>query len=365
MTERKITQPEKKTGGRMLTLDAARGLAVIGMYIQHFALNERNSFVSGNTMILFMLCSGISYTLMGRKMTAGEETAGRFRTRVLARALFIDLAGYFLILLNGPFGAVLTAYAMLFLGAMVLVRRSERTLGITAALLFLAAPPLMIVGLSLFADAALFADLAGGPLSALAWSPVFVLGMLLGRLDLRRTKTAVRLIGTGAAMLIPVKLFVLVVLPGVLEFVAERMQQIPPREIDPYAVWPRNTESVMWHYLFVDMPQGGSFFELMIGAGGSLILLGILLLLERKLAAVFRILACSGRNALTLYVFQFLLAWAVAIAGGDVTGWGIGDFFPGDILVAAAVVLFGCFLARWENGPFEGWMRRFERLFTA
>lgn len=160
---------EKRTKTkRLLALDAARGLAVIGMYIQHFALNERNSFVSGNTMILFMLCSGISYTLMGRKLLAGEETAEEFRTRVLARSVFIDLAGYVLILLNGPFAVVLPAYAMLFSLALILIGRPAGTLAAVSAALYAAAPPLMIVGLSLFADAALLSDIAGGPLSALA-----------------------------------------------------------------------------------------------------------------------------------------------------------------------------------------------------
>lgn len=93
---------------RLVALDAARGLAVIGMYLQHFALNETNaSIVSGNTTLLFVLCGGISYSIMaGRIMDRGAEPTA-FRTRMLARAVFIDIIGYLLIMLNTPFGVIL------------------------------------------------------------------------------------------------------------------------------------------------------------------------------------------------------------------------------------------------------------------
>lgn len=108
---------------RIAALDALRGLAVLGMYIQHFALNEWNGdLVSGNTMILFMMCSGMSYALMEQSVRQRRRNIKKLRVRILARSLAIDLAGYCLLLLNGPFGMVLPAYAMLFLGAMPLLR---------------------------------------------------------------------------------------------------------------------------------------------------------------------------------------------------------------------------------------------------
>lgn len=47
--ELKERQPSFPNGTeRLVALDAVRGLAVIGMFIQHFALNERNGdLVSG------------------------------------------------------------------------------------------------------------------------------------------------------------------------------------------------------------------------------------------------------------------------------------------------------------------------------
>lgn len=172
----KIVRRKNSRGtGRIVALDAARGLAVIGMYLQHFALNETNgSIVSGNTTLLFVLCGGISYSIMaGRMMDRGTDPAA-FRTRMLARAVFIDMIGYLLIMLNTPFGVILPAYAALFVLALVLVRRSTRVLVATAAALIAVSPPLMILGGSVLSGAYLLGDIAGGPLSALALAPAFV-----------------------------------------------------------------------------------------------------------------------------------------------------------------------------------------------
>lgn len=355
---------QKKNGKRLLVLDAVRGLAVIGMFVQHFALNRTNSFVSGNTMILFMLCSGISYTLMGRKMLEKKEMEKQFYTRVLSRSVFIDFIGYAIIMLNGPFAMVLCAYAMLFLISLFLIKRSTRTLIWTAALLFIIAPPLMIIGLSLFANTAVLSDIAGGPLSALAWMPVFVTGMIIGRLHLEEMKTAKNMILLGTVILVPFKIFSVLILPNIRMAVENQMIATFYAEPNPYAAWPGNIEPIPWHLIFIDAPQSGSMFELLIGTGGSLILLGIFILAEKKLAMLYKPFACVGRSALTLYVMQFLIAWGLAMAGIEVTSIDIGSIFMGDIIIAAAVIAAGCLLARLSNAPLEGAIRRFEHLFV-
>ena len=77
-------------------------------------------------MILFILCSGISYSIMVRRMNEKGMEPSAFRARMLARAVFIDMAGYLLIMLNGPFAGVLPAYAMLFLLALPAARRNGK-----------------------------------------------------------------------------------------------------------------------------------------------------------------------------------------------------------------------------------------------
>jgi len=177
VTELSINQ-RKRRSKRLLALDAARGMAVVGMFVQHFASNQTNSFISGNIMILFMLCSGISYSIMSQSMEERGIEPATFRSRVLARSVLIDFVGYMILMLNGPFGMVLPAYAMLFILSLALVHYSARTLTVLSGVLFWVSPPFMLIGLSLFAHTALLYDIAGGPLSALAWAPVFIAGML-------------------------------------------------------------------------------------------------------------------------------------------------------------------------------------------
>ena len=360
-------KPEKQLSKRLLALDAARGLAVVGMFVQHFALNQRNSFVSGNTMILFILCSGISYSIMSQSMKARGIEPAAFRSRLLARSVFIDFVGYVLIMLNGPFGMVLSAYAMLFILSIPLVHYSARTLIVISGVLFLVGPPLMLMGLSLFAHTALLGDIAGGPGSALAWAPVFIAGMAIGKMDLYKFKTAIKFVVTGLVILIPSKLTALFLLPEMFKKCENWLLQFPtyakPSQIDQYAIWPLNTQPIQWQMLFLDSPQCCTAFELLIGLGGTLTLFGLLLLIENKFKAVLRSFAATGRVALTLYVTQFVLVWGITLIRVDLTSFDIGAIPFGDIIVAVSTLLIGWLLSKLTNGPLEGAIRRFEGLF--
>lgn len=348
---------------RLLTLDAVRGLAVIGMLIQHFALQPWNDFVSGNTMILFMLCSGISYSLMIQGMQSRGNEMHVLRSRVLARVVFIDLIGYAIIMLNGQFGVVLPAYAMMFLLALLLVKCTTKTLIAIAITSFILCPPLMLIGMSLLQGAALLNDIAGGPGSAIAWMPVFVTGMVIGRLELHQRKTAIRLAGIGTAVALPVKLFSVSVLPGIYQFVWDWLAQLSSSAAmpDTYAPWPRNTLAPLWQMLFLDAPQGGSTFELLIGTGGSMVLLAAALLLEKKLALLFRPLAKVGKVSLTLYCAHFVVAWILMLFGMNPSS--LAQFMGGDIIVIFITLATGWVLSLRENGPFETGIRWFERQF--
>lgn len=365
LTERQPSSPNGTE--RLVALDAVRGLAVIGMFIQHFALNERNGdLVSGNTMILFMFCSGISYSIMAQRMAERGAGGKELRTRILARSVLIDFIGYILIMLNGPFAVVLPAYAMLFILALFLLRYSARTLMKLSAALFWISPPLMLIGLSLFSDSALLADMAGGPLSALAWMPVFVAGMATGRQDLRNRRLPVKFIVLGFVILIPAKFIAAFLLPGLYQVVVNWLAQIPSitnPQIDPYAVWPHNTQPVLWHMLFLAMPQGGSTFELLIGTGLSFIITGLLLLMGRRCSAILKPFCSVGRAALTLYAAQFIIAWLLGIGGIDVTGINIGSMPFGDIFVAAVVLGVGCLITAYSITPLETVTHKFEQLF--
>ena len=316
---------------RLLTLDAVRGLAVIGMFIQHFALRPWSNFVSGNTMILFILCSGISYSLMAQ---------GMWRR-----------------------GASAQAYAMLFLLALPLVRCKTKVLIVISAISFLACPSVMLIGMSLFEGAALLSDIAGGPLSAVAWLPVFVTGMVIGCLNLRANKTAIWMAGIGVAVALPVKLFAVSALPEIYKFVWDLLSQMSSSAAmpDPNAPWPQNTITPLWHMLFLDAPQGGSTFELLIGTGGCMVLLAAALLFGKKLSWLYHPFANVGKVALTLYSVQFVLAWILMLCQIDPTS--LAQFPGGDVLVVLITLIAGRALSFRKNGPLETAIRWFERQF--
>lgn len=350
---------------RLLALDAARGLAVIGMFVQHFALNNFNaSIVSGNTMILFILCSGISFSIMSQRMIQKGVEPAAFRAQMLARAVFIDLIGYLLIMLNGPFAVILPAYAALFVLALMLYRCSTRTLVKISILLFVVGPPLMIVGYSAFSNAYFLSDIAGGPLSALGVLPIFVVGLIIGRLNLHNMRNGVKLTVIGAIMLVISKLFSNLVLPGLNQSFVDwllKSTNMATTQPDQYAIWPFNVDPPQWHMLLTAAPQSGTIFQLLIGLGASLLVLGIACLIAKKGAVFLTPFVAVGKVALTLYAAQFILAWVFELAG---INYFLGDILFGDLLVVLITLIVGMLLVRFSNGPLEMMMRRFDRLFS-
>lgn len=266
-------------------------------------------------------------------------------------------------MLNGQFGVVLPAYAMMFLLALLLVNHTTKTLVVIASAAFILCPPVMLIGMSLLEGADLLYDIAGGPGSAIAWLPVFVTGMVIGRLKLRERKTAIQIACIGAAVALPVKLFSVLVLPGIYQSFCSWLAQFSSSAVmpDTYAPWPRNTLAPLWQMLFLDVPQGGSAFELLIGTGGSMVLLAAILLLEKKLTLLYRLFANVGKAALTLYGAQFVLAWLLMLCGLNPSA--LAQFSGGDIVVILLTLAIGRVLSLWENGPLETAIRWFERQF--
>ncbi|MFB0830676.1 DUF418 domain-containing protein [Brevibacillus laterosporus] len=355
-----------KSKGRLVALDAARGLAVIGMYLQHFGLNERiAAIVSGNTTLLFVLCGGISYSIMAQRMKDRETETAVFRTRMLARAVFIDVIGYLLILLNTSYGVILPAYAAMFVLALVLIRRSTRVLITTAIALTVVAPPLMILGTSVLSGAYLLYDIAGGPMSALALAPAFVAGMAIGRLELTKIRTALSLVGGGIIMLVVGKGLGAFVLPGLrpsFEAWLIGVQGTVSNQPDPNAIWPLNAEPPLWNMLLWTSPHSASTFQTLIGLGGAFLVLGLVCLVPKKTSAVLMPFAAVGRVALTMYAAQFIVIWCLRLAGIE---YGLEGIPFSDLLVAVATLVTGWLIARLPNGPLESLMRHFDQAFIA
>lgn len=347
---------------RIIALDAARGLAVIGMFIQHFASTDFSAtIVSGNTTLLFVLCGGISYSIMSGRVLSGRASAPAFRTRMLGRAVFIDSVGYLLILLNAPAGVILPAYAGLFVLALTIVRRSTRTLATVTAILLIVAPPLMLLGSTYLANAPLLADLAGGPLSALALAPAFVLGMLLGRLDLHQLRTAVTITAAGAFATITGAVAGVSILPKLASATETWQATTFPAAGTPdqYATWPNNATQPNFGQLFATAPHTASTFQTLTGLGVACLALGIIALIARLVPVVLIPFAAAGRVALTLYALQFVVMWAFGLAGAD---YQLIDVPFAELLIAVVTICIALALALFPRGPLEALMRHVDKL---
>ncbi|WP_186786032.1 DUF418 domain-containing protein [Paenibacillus agilis] len=364
----KTNEGAGKSSGRLAALDAARGLAVIGMYLQHFGQNERiGDIVSGNTTLLFVLCGGISYSIMAQRLKDRETEMTSFRAKMLARAVFIDVIGYLLIMLNTSFGVILPAYAAIFVLALILVNRSTRVLVTTAVALTVIAPPLMILGMSLLSEAYLLADIAGGPMSALALAPAFVAGMAIGRLDLTKIRTAFSLAVGGVVMFVSGKALDAFVLPELrpsFEAWLVRIQGAGTTGYQPpdlYAIWPLNTEPPLWHMLLYAAPHTATTFQTLIGLGFALLVLGLICLVPKNISSVLMPFAAVGRVALTMYAAQFIVKWSLGHAGIEN---GLEGVPFSDLLIVVATLAIGWVIARLPNGPLESLMRHFDQIFS-
>ncbi|OUA65518.1 DUF418 domain-containing protein [Bacillus thuringiensis] len=362
----KQEQRNSQKTGRLVALDAVRGLAVIGMFIQHFALNDMNaSIVSGNTTLLFILCGGISYSIMARRTKEKGFGATTFGSRMLARAVFIDIIGYLLIMLNTHVGVILPAYAALFVLALILVNRSTRALIITASALIVASPPLMIIGESLLSNSYLLRDIGGGPMSGVALAPAFVVGMVIGRIDLTKQRPAFLLISNGLIILIICKLLAIFVLPDLsrsFEGWLISVQGSVSTQPDPNLIWPSNAQPPMWHTLLWTNAHSASTFQTLTGLGAAFLVLGLVCLVPRKFSVALMPFEKVGRVALTMYAAQFVVLWGLQLIG--IQQYSL-EFPFGDVLVATVTLIIGGIIVKLPAGPLEAMMRRFDRFFSA
>lgn len=104
---------------RIPGLDAARGLAILGMLAAHTLPGDGNSFYDGRSSILFATLAGISLGLMtgGQHPVARVAAASRTRARlsIAIRALLLIALGLGLWLLETNIAIILDSYGFLFL----------------------------------------------------------------------------------------------------------------------------------------------------------------------------------------------------------------------------------------------------------
>lgn len=193
---------------RIVGIDVARGLAILGMIVAHAIprTDDGELLADGRSSILFATLAGVSLGIVTgaeRPLVAGTRSPRL--TSIVLRALVLFVVGVLLWTLDSGIAIILDYYAFMFL--------------LLTPLLFLRRPVLASIGLVLAVVAPLIAqgapdaaDAGADPLAAffstylltgyypaLVWLPFLIAGLICIRSDLRRPRTQVWMIGGGAA----------------------------------------------------------------------------------------------------------------------------------------------------------------------
>lgn len=356
--------------GRITGLDAARALAVLGMFVQHFysfsvtggaKLFDPSTWillVNNNSTILFALLAGTSKALIDGGMSPGSGIAAlQSRLNILGRAVLLFVVSGVLIFLISTPGSVLGYIAAGFVISLPFLRVRSTRLFISAGVLILVLPPLVHILRELIysyssdvpGDSSL-SLLVTGLCPALIFLPVYFIGIGLGRIDLRDLTNQVRILVAGVATATVAFLASWILteqagLPRASVFATEGNFAFPDWRIE--------------YSLVVSHVNGVA--QKAVGVGLALSVIGICLLVTRSsvLNAILVPLRSLGMCAFTAYIVQF----AAVLMFIDQKDYQVPSGFFWWLTVATMV---GCmlWLSVFRRGPFEDLLARFASMFA-
>ncbi|WP_313355860.1 heparan-alpha-glucosaminide N-acetyltransferase domain-containing protein [Microbacterium sp.] len=197
---------------RLMGLDVARALAVLGMMAAHLLTTPELSLldpstwgalVHGRPAILFAVLAGISVALMtGRTRLPDVSELPAIRLGLVVRGAVIFVIGLVLELLGTPIAVILTFYGALYVIAAAFVRWRVSHLLAVAAVLSVAGPPLLALlkALTFHSHGPGAALVLFGTYPLTVWLALLLGGMAIGRMRLDRTRDRVRLLVIGVVL---------------------------------------------------------------------------------------------------------------------------------------------------------------------
>ena len=205
---------------RLAGVDAARGLAVLGMVAVHVlpaetgdgAVTLPEQIAGGRSSAAFAVLAGVGVALATRRST----DRWRARLRLLLRAVLIAALGLQLGRLDIQVAVILAYYGVFFVLLLPFLGWPPRRLLAAAAGVALTAPVLSFAVRSRTSDPGFsnptYTELVEAPgglaaellltgvYPAVPWAAYLLTGLAVGQLALHRTSTAVRLAGAGSAL---------------------------------------------------------------------------------------------------------------------------------------------------------------------
>lgn len=318
------------TKRRLIGVDVARGIALIGMMAIHILPASDENFeptvswtiFSGVSAGLFALLAGLSLTfisggmhpLTGRALTAAKSS-------LAVRAVIILSIGLLIAFLDPPAAIILAYYGVLFLMAVPLLGFGPRILA-SAALGFAVLGPVIMQAVrndlpdldgfdptfvSLFAEptATIGVLLVSGAYPAIPWMAYVCAGLALGRLDLRSHAVRVRMALGGLGLAAGTWLVSALLLGpfGGRTRLLESTPWLDAEGINDVLTWGPNPTlpTTSWWWLAVLSPYSSTPLDLLNTIGIAAAVLGAMLILGDKAASGLMPLAVMGGMTLTLY----------------------------------------------------------------
>jgi hypothetical protein len=370
--------------GRVVGLDVARCLALLGMMATHLLvattpdgrLAWTQAIAGGRASALFALLAGAAMGLVtgGVRPHEGRRWQGDV-AGLLARAVAIAALGLALGSLHTRVAVILTYYGLLFAMALPFAHLRSRSLFIWAGAWAVAAPllsQLMRSSLaptgaavptltSLAHPASLALDvLLTGYYPAVTWLPYVLTGLAVSRLELRRPDVLGRLAAAGAGLAV-----VAWGLSRTITSSGSVRDALVATWPGPALSWVQldrllahglhgSTPTGSWWWLAVVAPHSGTTLDLAQTAGCALAVVGICCLLTRLGPRVWAVVFGAGAMTLSLYTLHVAM----------LTPWAWPDEAPERYWTHVALVMAigAAFAAARLRGPLESLVRAVSQL---
>jgi hypothetical protein len=369
------------TGGRLLGVDVARSLALIGMmsvhifpaFDAHGSMHPAYVIAAGRSAALFATLAGVGIALASGGSTPYADRRLRgARAGVLARSVLLVALGLLLGRVDSPPLVILAYYGLLFVLAIPFLAMSVRGLAVLALACALLAPLLSYL-LRLVVSPTPIGEPGGrdilkelfltGTYPALTWTTYLFVGLAIGRSHLRRSGVAWALLLGGAAVAVLAK----VVSAGLLGAAGgvDRLQASLPADnflSRETGHWLREglfgtTPTTDWRWLLISSPHSGTTLDLLHTTATSAAVIGGCLLLTLVVPRwSYLPLAATGSMTLTLYTAHVLaLTKGRPLRMADQL-----DFWLANVAVAVVVATFWRVLV--GRGPLEWLVARADQL---
>jgi hypothetical protein len=335
---------------RLVGVDAARGLALVGMMSVHVLPRVDDD---GGTSAAYLLSSGRASALFAVLAGVGLALARTTRAGVLARGLVVAAVGLTLGMFDTPVAVILVHYGVLFAVATAFLGMGTRAL-VSLGMVWLVVSPFVAHLLrgrlppgpgpnpswgGLDEPVALLTHLlVTGYYPVLQWTGYLLVGLAVGRLPLRRAHIAMAVAAAGAVLAGAAKLASAVLL-GALGGGA-RLDGAQPF----FGTTPVNT----WWWLAVSEPHSGTPLDLLHTTGTALLALGACLLLAARWPTPLLPLAAAGSMTLTIYTVHVM---ALGPLAGPTTTWDRPDVLL--VHVVVALVVASAWRGTGRRGPLE------------